>query len=154
MNNTDQKIEELNSDDIERVESQRKWVRGHYTPETEHKYKTIEGKLNLLDTIISRNWIEANETYKLQCLGVTIGDALAQKLGMIWVAVDDEYGRTPALSFSLADTSIIIFPTTMISKRIERGEKVDVRELFDGICEKIKEELEDIAEQNSRAGGE
>lgn len=82
-----------------------------------------------------------------------MGDALAQKLGMIWVAVDDEYGRTPALSFSLANTSIILFPTTMISKRIEIGEEVDVRELFDGICEMIKEEMEDIAEQTSGADG-
>lgn len=68
MNKTDQKIEELNSDEIERLESQRNWVREHYTPETEHKYKTIEGKLNLLDTIINRKWIEPTETYKLQCL--------------------------------------------------------------------------------------
>jgi hypothetical protein len=139
----EQKIEELSSEDISRVEAQRKWVREHYPPESEEKYQTLDGKLMLLDAILKNKWIEPNETLKLQCLGITFGDALAQKLGLKWVAVEDEYGRDPAL---IAEgTSIITFPLTSISKRIENGEGVDVFNLFENACAKINELKQQLA---------
>lgn len=133
----EQKVEDLSQDDITRVEAQRKWVREHYPPESERKYQSLEGKLVLLDTILKNKWINPNETVKLQCLGITFGDALAQKLGLKWVAVEDEYGRDPALI--VEGTSIITFPLTSISKRIERGEDIDVFNLFDTACAKLDE---------------
>jgi hypothetical protein len=51
--------------------------------------------------------------------------------------VEDEYGRDPALRYK--DTTLLVFPQTMISKRIEDGEGVDVRELFDGLRERVEE---------------
>lgn len=139
----EQKVEELSSEDIARVEAQRKWVREHYPPESEEKYQTLDGKLVLLDTILKNKWIEPNETVKLQCLGITFGDALAQRLGLKWVAVEDEYGRDPALI--VEGTSIITFPLTSISKRIENGEKVDVLDLFENACSKINELKQQLA---------
>ena len=93
----EQKIGALPLDDAMRVEKQRAWVRDHYEPAVRHNYETIDGKLRLLDTIIRSNWIEPTETWKLQSLGITFGDALAQKMGLAWVAVEDEHGRDPAL---------------------------------------------------------
>ncbi|WP_445372308.1 DUF3806 domain-containing protein [Methylomonas sp. HW2-6] len=139
----EQKVEELSSEDIARVEAQRKWVREHYPPESEEKYQTLDGKLVLLNAILKNKWIEPNETAKFQCLGITFGDALAQKLGLKWVAVEDEYGRDPAL---IAEgTSIITFPLTSISKRIEKGEEVDVFNLFENACAKINELKQQLA---------
>jgi len=138
-----QKVEELSSEDIARVEAQRKWVREHYPPESEEKYQTLDGKLVLLNAILKNKWIEPTETVKLQCLGITFGDALAQRLGLKWVAVEDEYGRDPAL---IAEgTSIITFPLTSISKRIENGEEVDVFNLFENACAKINELKQQLA---------
>ena len=139
----EQKIEQLNADDLARVEGQREWVRDHYEPEARHMYDTLEGKLRLLDTIIRSNWIQPDETVKLQCLGITLGDALAQKLNMKWMAVEDEYGRDPALI--MEGTSIVLFPLTMISKRIEKGEQVDVYDLFEGICAGVAVTQEEAA---------
>ncbi len=132
-----QKVEELNPEDRARVEAQRKWVRDHYPPESEQEYQSLEGKLDLLDAILRNKWIDPTETVKLQCLGIAFGDALAQKLGLKWVAVEDEYGRDPALI--VEGTSIITFPLTSISKRIESGEDVDVFALFENACSKIGE---------------
>jgi hypothetical protein len=70
-----QQVENLSPDDIVRVEAQRKWVREHYQSKPDNKYQTLEGKLKLLDTILKIG-IEPNETVKLQCLGITFGDAL------------------------------------------------------------------------------
>ena len=75
-------------------------------------------------------------TVKLQCLGIAFGDALAQKLGLQWVAVEDEYGRDPALS--RVGTSLLVFPMTSISKRIERGEEIDLPRFFEHACETIE----------------
>jgi len=133
----DQKVEPLNADDVAHLEAKRKWVRDHYEETARHKYETLEGKLVLLETILRNKWIEPTETVKLQCLGVALGDALAQKLGLQWVAVEDEYGRDPALS--RIGTSLLVFPMTSISKRIERGEEVDVRQFFENYCATLEE---------------
>jgi len=132
----DQKIEPLSGEDAERVEKQRAWVRGHFEPDARHKYSTIEGKLRLIETILEAGWIEPSETWKLQSLGIALGDAVAQKMGLNWVAVQDDLGRDPALS--LPRTSILVFPLTWISKRIERGEKVDVIELYASLCQTVE----------------
>jgi hypothetical protein len=134
----EQKIEPLSAEDADRVESQRSWVRDHYEPQARHKYDSIEGKLALLDHIICAGWIGKAETWKLQSLGITLGDVFVQDLGMDWVAVEDEYGRDPAVR--LPGTSIILFPLTLISKRIERGEVVDVRAFHAGLRQMIDEQ--------------
>lgn len=127
----------LEGDDERDVVEKRRWVREHYSPETQYKYETLEGKLELLETILRNRWISNHEKLKLQCLGIAFGDALAQETGMEWITVEDEYGRDPALV--LEGTSIIVFPLTSISKRIEAGEMVDVHELFASACASIRE---------------
>jgi hypothetical protein len=128
----EQNVEALSAADSADVQAKRDWVRSFFTPESQHLYEQMDQKLRLLDGILRNKWIPPTETLKLQCLGVALGDALAQKFGLEWVAVEDEYGRDPALR--LPGTSFILFPLTMISKRIEKGEPVDVFELFRGIC--------------------
>jgi Domain of unknown function (DUF3806) len=125
----------MSEDDALHVEKQRTWVRDHYNPGSRHKYDTLEGKLRLLETILREKWIEPNETWKLQSLGITFGDALAQELNMHWIMVEDEYGRDPALHD--LGTTIVLFPLTSISKRIEKGETVDVRQLFENACQSV-----------------
>jgi hypothetical protein len=131
----EQKFEPLNPDDIADLEAKRTWVRDHYDEGARHQYDTLDGKLRLLDTILRNKWIAPDETLKLQCLGVAFGDALAQKLGLTWVAVQDDYGRDPALT--LEDTSVRVFALTSVSKRIERGEEVDIYRLFEDACNTI-----------------
>lgn len=132
----DQKLEPLNPNDIADLEAKRTWVREHYDEAARHQYDTVEGKLRLLDAILRNKWIAPDETLKLQCLGVTFGDALAQKLGLTWVAIEDEYGRDAALT--LDGTSARVFPITSISKRIERGEEVEAYGLFENACRTIE----------------
>src|SRR5258706_3792234 len=125
----------LSGSDADNVEAKRRWVREHYEPGSEHKYDSVEGKLKLIAAIIANNWIEPQETLKLQCLGIAFGDALAQAMGLKWAAVEDESGRDPALV--LEGTSIKVFPMTSTSKRIEAGETVDIGELFRSACNTI-----------------
>jgi Domain of unknown function (DUF3806) len=128
--------EPLNSHEIIDLESKRRWVREHYDESARQQYDTLEGKLRLLDAILRNKWVAADETLKLQCLGVAFGDAVAQKIGLTWVALEDDYGRDPALA--LEGTSIHLFPLTQISKRVEQGEEVDVYDLFERACSTIE----------------
>jgi hypothetical protein len=73
-----------------------------------------------------------------------VGDPIALFLGQAFhagapgltrVIVEDDYGRDPALI--LEGTSIISFPLTAISKRVQAGEAVDVRSLFRSASETI-----------------
>lgn len=132
-----QKVSDLTDKMEKYIESKRDWVRNHYTPEAINEYNTISGKLKLLDIILKSNWIEKSETYKLQSLGITLGDIIVQDLNFVWIEVDDKYGNSPALQ--LSDTTLIIFPLTMISKRIESGEDVDIFDLYEGLKAKINE---------------
>ena len=118
----------MRSEERADLETARDWVRGHSAPGTEQAFDSWERKLQIISAILTNGWIEPHETWKLQALGISFGDALAQVLDLEWVVVDDEYGRSPALA--VAGTSIRLFPQTMISKRIERGVTVDVYELF------------------------
>jgi uncharacterized protein DUF3806 len=101
------------------------------------KYKTNVGKLGVIRAILDAKAFRPDQTYELQGLGVILGDALASQLGMDWKMVEDKHGTSPCLI--LQGTSIVLFPQTMISKRIERGEEVDVFDLFDGIVAKVEE---------------
>jgi hypothetical protein len=51
------------------------------------------------------------------------------------VTVEDQYGRDPALKDP--EAAILLFPMTTISKRVERGETVNIRDLFETACSQI-----------------
>jgi hypothetical protein len=138
-------IKDLSNEMTLRLESQRKWVRDHYENDAYEIYQTLNGKLELLDKIIKSNCINKTEKYKLQCLGITLGDALVQDLGFNWIEIEDEYGVDPAIKYK--DTSLILFPLTMISKRIENDEFVDIFKLFEQLKLKVNE-LKDKVDKN------
>ena len=125
----------LTPEDLANLEAARAWVRGHFTEAAEGKYEPIDGKLRVIDAILKNGWVDVKETWKLQALGVALGDALAQKLLLEWVTVDDEFGQDAALNWP--GTSVLCYPLTMIAKRVEDGEQVDVYALFEGAIEII-----------------
>lgn len=91
--------------------------------------KRTRDDLAVVQRLLDDGVFAVEETYELQALGVVLGDVLAGELGMRWVQVTDEYGTDPTLRY--ADTTLQFNALTMISKRVERGEKVDVQWLFD-----------------------
>jgi hypothetical protein len=133
----DQRVTKLEAADIANLESARHWVREHFEPDAQHKYQLVQEKLRLLQGILDAGWINPTETAKLQSLGVALGDALAQELHMEWVMVEDDAGCDAALK--MPGTTVILFPLTMISKRVESGDTVDVADLFAKVVERTRE---------------
>jgi hypothetical protein len=99
------------------------------------KYATPAGKLGVLRAILQAGVFKPTQTYELQCLGIVLGDVFASQLGMVWRMVEDEHGRDPCLV--VPGTSVVIFPLTMISKRVERGQDLDVFELYNAVADGV-----------------
>lgn len=102
-----------------------------------------EGDLNWLQRLVDEKALAPHQTYELQCLGAVLGQVFAARTPLKWVVVEDEYGRDLALQYP--NTSVLVFPTTMISKRVEDGRDVDVVPIYRTVAaqvEKLKDETE------------
>lgn len=95
----------------------------------------------MLRALLEKKVFSPEQTYELQSMGVVLGDAFAQELGMEWIVVEDSLDRTPALRYP--NTKLILYPITMISKRVEAGEEFDVFDMFNFIAAKIDELSQD-----------
>ena len=143
-----QKIEPLSADDAERIAKQRGVIERYLGGDAANleKYKTAVGKLGLLRALLERKIFQPTQTYELQCMGIVLGDALVLHCGVEWRAVEDQYGRDPCVQ--IPGSTVVLFPLTMISKRVEKGEAVDVFEVFNWTAAKIKE-LRNVADRES-----
>ncbi|QJR16063.1 DUF3806 domain-containing protein [Usitatibacter palustris] len=134
-----QSIETLNEEDIQRIEAHREWVVGHF--EDAKGYEPLSAKLRVIQAVLDNGWAEKTETWKLQSLGIALGDALVQEMPQLsWVAVEDEFGRDPALRW--LETTVLIFPLTAISKRVEDDVAVDAFEMFGGFLKTINDVIQ------------
>ncbi len=97
-----------------------------------------ESDLDLLQQMVDSRQLEPEATYSLQALGVAFGKVFIENnIGYDWWMVEDEYGRDPAVRYR--ETSLLVFPMTMISKRIEDGEAVDVHDLYQCLQQRLEE---------------
>ena len=124
------KFTELSRKDSTRLEQQRTVV----LTAARRRYGTValtrtKRDLPVLQNLIDDKVFNKSQTYELQCLGVAFGDVLASEFPLRWVMVTDEFGTDPTLRFK--KTTIQINAVTMISKRVERGEPVNVQWLLD-----------------------
>ncbi len=135
-----QTLSEPTEADLQILEARRATVVQHLKEDDRSKYLTAAGKLGTLRAILAARIHGPQATYELQSLGIVFGDVVVQEMGFRWIVVEDAYGRDPAIQFR--DTSIIAFPLTMLSKRIERGEEVDVFALYNGLAAKLAQLIE------------
>jgi len=132
--------------DTERIRSQQKLI----ADEVAQRYGArLTGELSDLDAlqrVIDEQVFPADKTNELQSMGLCLGEVMVKQLGFHWITVEDEYGQDPAIQFG--ETSIIVFPLTMISKRVERGETVDVRDLYEQTKTALTTEGTEDSEEN------
>jgi len=92
--------------------------------------------LPVLQRLIDDRAFNKTQTYELQSLGVAFGDVSSSELPLRWVIVTDEYGTDPTLRFK--STTVQINALTMISKRIERDETVNLEQLLQTTRERLR----------------
>lgn len=92
--------------------------------------------IGTLQRLVDLDVLRADQTQELQSLGVALGDVLVQELGLRWVVLKDDLGRSRGLC--LDGSEYYVFPITMISKRVEADAAVDVQALFDKIAGQVE----------------
>jgi hypothetical protein len=98
--------------------------------------------LELIQRVLDQGLVEPEATYTLQAFGLAFGRVFLNEFpDYDWWMVEDEHGRDPAIRYK--ETSLLVFPMTMISKRIEDGEPFDVPELFDGLAKQLAELIQE-----------
>lgn len=115
------------------------WIRASVLV-TVHLGRQLEQDNEAIGTIqklLDGGFVARDATFDLQCLGIVFGKLIVETvMDVDWAMVEDEYGRDPAVRY--LDTSLLVFPMTMISKRVEEGKEVDVREMFDGVVAQLE----------------
>jgi len=98
--------------------------------------------LGLIQQVLDSGTKGREATYSLQALGMALGKVYVNdNPGFDWWMVEDEYGRDPAIRYR--KTALLAHPRTMLSKRVEDGETVDVRELYDQLRFRLAELIRD-----------
>jgi hypothetical protein len=140
----DQKIEAPTPSDTDRIARQLI----HASSMATDMGRSLDGSredLAVIQALLDSGTIEAEATYSLQALGMAFGVVfLEQHPDYDWWMVGDEYGREPAIRFK--QTPLLAFPQTMILKRFEDGETIDVIDLFDGLSRRLIE----LSEEQSK----
>ena len=117
----------------------RQWVAVSKLTEDEYGRALTQGleDLDLVQRLLDDDVVDRG-AYALQCLGVALGRVLATNVaGLDWWAAQDGTGRDLCLRWR--ETSLRINPITMISKRVERGERVDVADLYRRTADSVAE---------------
>ena len=130
------RFSELSRDDSARLDRQRAVVATAAKRQSGATHLTrTKSDLPILQKLIDENIFNKSQTYELQCLGVAFGDVLASELPLRWVMVTDEFGTDPTLEFR--ETSMRVNALTMLSKRVEKDEPVNLQWLIDKIREQL-----------------
>ncbi|HUQ04486.1 MAG TPA: DUF3806 domain-containing protein [Kofleriaceae bacterium] len=125
----DQVITQPGDDDLERLAEQVVRVGQLAAEHLDADLTDDDSDLDVVQELLDLGAVPPDATYDLQCLGIVFGMRVVEAMdGVDWAIVEDEFGRDPALRY--LDTSLLVFPLTMIAKRVEDGEDVDVRDLF------------------------
>jgi hypothetical protein len=91
-----------------------------------------ESDLSAIQAALDSRTIEPEATYSLQALGMAFGKVFIENHeNYDWWMVEDEYGRDPSIRYM--KTTLLLFPQTMISKRVEDRQAVNVQAIYEGL---------------------
>lgn len=116
----------------------------HFGQSLRHNLSDLE----LLQRLADRKVIKQQDLESLQALGAVLGNTLRDELGLEWKVYNDEVARSRALC--VPDTEYCLFPLTMLSRRLEVGLPVDVRQIYDEAVAAIDPYLPDANAYDGR----
>jgi hypothetical protein len=133
-----QTIEAPNVSDIDRIARQLIHANDVVEQATRKSLSGAVADLALIQHALDARVIKPEASYSLQALGIAFGKVFIENHAFHdWWMVEDEHGRDPAIRFK--ETTLLVFPQTMISRRVEDGQHVAVREMYEGLREQLEE---------------
>ncbi|MDQ8032786.1 hypothetical protein CEG14_00150 [Bordetella genomosp. 1] len=111
-----------------------------------HTRKPLDGShedLVALQRLLDTKTIEPEAQYTLESLGVAFGRVFTKQFPAYhWCMVEDEFGRDPAVQYK--QTSLLVFPSQMLLKRVEERTPFTVP----GLYEEMRIQLDDIRNEH------
>jgi hypothetical protein len=98
--------------------------------------------LKILQRLVDGELIEKDDVKGWQAAGVVFGDLLAELLDLHWVQVEDEFGISKALQWK--KTNNFVFPITMLSKRQQWNQPIDLRAIYANVEQEVAQFREPI----------
>ena len=132
-------LDDLGPDMLAQVAINREWVENWIAHESQIDYTDPGNMIALVRAILDSGEVGRDETAKLRALGTYLGLAISAATGWPAKQLTDEQGTDFVLVFREPDG--VVFPSTLLSKRIEAGEEVDVFELVTGLITEVQEVL-------------
>lgn len=95
------------------------------------------GDLQLLQDVVDAQILVDSDIKAWEAMGIVFGDALTSEVpGLAWVQVTDEYGVDPVLRYQ--ETTVQIGVATLLLKRIEQGEEINIKYMVHWLQEFIE----------------
>jgi hypothetical protein len=96
-----------------------------------------EADLQLLQRLHDDGALRRGRETDSRAVGVVFGEVLAARSPLHWITVEWQGERAFGLQYP--NTSIIVFPDSMIIKRIDRDEQINFKSLFRATLEQVEE---------------
>jgi hypothetical protein len=94
-----------------------------------------ESDLHLMQRLLDDRAVRPEQTRELECLGTVLGQVFASTTPLRWITV--EYAGKRQLALQYPGTTVIVFPGSMILKRVQDGRGIDVDELYHSVVEQV-----------------
>lgn len=103
--------------------------------------RQTEDDLRLLQRLHDDGGLRAGHEDDLEAAGIVFGDVLAARTPLRWITVEWQGERSLGLHYP--DTTIIVFPGSMIAKRANGGERVEFESLFRSTVAQVEQMRDD-----------
>jgi hypothetical protein len=100
-----------------------------------------EDDLWLLQRLHDDGGLQAGQERELEAVGIVFGEVLAARTPLKWITFEWQGERSLGLKYP--NTNIIVFPGSMIAKRVNRGERVDFESLFRSTVAQVEQMKDD-----------
>lgn len=88
-----------------------------------------------MQRLLDNNIVTGEDAVVLQAMGVVLGELIKSEQGLSWIIYIDKYGRSRALK--IPGQRDVLFPNTMISRRVEAGAKVGIEDVYNKAIEQL-----------------
>lgn len=134
-------MESPNSDDFDAIQAHLAHADDLVTEATGDSLDGSLADFSRLQALLDSEHISSRNIAALQSIGIALGKIFEKENSeFTWAVVDDEVGRAPALSYLRSD--LMLFPQTLISKRVEAGESVNIRDLYYQLLNQLGEVID------------
>lgn len=97
--------------------------------------------LRLLQRLQDEGALQEGREMELEAVGIVFGRVLAAELQLQWITVEWDGERVLALNYP--NTTVMVFPDSMIAKRVDRGDQIDFEPLYHAIVGQINQWKDD-----------